>query len=125
MVFLKIMNMTSEEFELEWDKLILRLSKHFKVTAEYEFILFMMGIHEMGIGFKEFSKTEKMDLINVARCRILARQGYIKETGVDPEGWPIFEALPKLKSMMPSFQNQLIKKGIIEYFKTVEFENQS
>ncbi len=115
------MNMTGEEFELEWDKLILRLSKHFKVTAEYEFILFMMGIQEMGIGFKEFSKTEKMDLINVARCRILARSGYIKETGIDPGGWPIFEAQPKLKSMMPSYQNQIIKKGIIEYFKKVEF----
>ncbi len=115
--------MTGEEFELEWDKLILQLSKQFKVTAEIEFILFMMGIQEMGIGFREFSKTEKMDLINVARCRILARQGYIKETGIDPEGWPIFEASSKVKSMIPSFQNQLIKKGIIEYFKTVEFAN--
>jgi hypothetical protein len=117
--------MTGSEFEIEWDKLILRLSKQFKVTAEYEFILFVMGIQEMGIGFKEFSKTEKMDLINVARCRILARQGYIKETGIDPDGWPIFEPQTKLKSMMPSYQNQLIKKGIIEYFKTVEFENEN
>ncbi len=113
--------MTSEEFEQEWDKLILRVSKHFKVSAEYEFILFVLGIQEMGWGFREYSKTEKMDLINVARCRILVRQGYIKETGIDNEGFPLFKASSKLKSMMPSFQNQLIKKGLIEYFKTVEF----
>ncbi|MBK3516294.1 hypothetical protein JIV24_03005 [Carboxylicivirga sp. N1Y132] len=113
--------MTSEDFEREWDELILKVSKHFKVSAEYEFILFVLGIQEMGWGFREYSKTEKMDLINVARCRTLVRQGYIKETGIDGEGFPIFEASPKLKSMMPSFQNQLIKKGLIEYFKTVEF----
>lgn len=115
--------MTGKEFELEWDALIVRLSKQFKVTANYEFILFVMGIQEMGIGFKEFSKTEKMDLINVARCRILLREGYIKETGVDGDGWPIFEAQEKLNSMLPSYQNQLIKKGIIAYFNNVEFEN--
>ncbi len=113
--------MTAEDFEQEWDKLVLRVSKHFRVSAEYEFILFVTGIQEMGWGLREFSKTEKMDLINVARCRILVRQGYIKETGIDGEGFPIFEASPKLKSMMPSFQNQLIKKGLIDYFKTVEF----
>ncbi|WP_430814286.1 hypothetical protein [Carboxylicivirga sp. RSCT41] len=114
-------DMTAEEFEREWDELVLKVSKHFKVSAEYEFILFVTGIQEMGWGLREFSKTEKMDLINVARCRILVRQGYIKETGIDAEGFPIFEASPKLKSMMPSFQNQLIKKGLIDYFKTVEF----
>ena len=113
--------MTAEEFEREWDELVLKVSKHFRVSAEYEFILFVTGIQEMGWGLREFSKTEKMDLINVARCRILVRQGYIKETGIDAEGFPIFEASPKLKSMMPSFKNQLIKKGLIEYFKTVEF----
>ncbi|WP_430817959.1 hypothetical protein [Carboxylicivirga sp. N1E11] len=113
--------MKAEEFELAWDALILKISKHFKVSAEYEFILFVLGIQEMGWGFREYSKTEKMDLINVARCRILVRQGYIKETGIDAEGFPIFEASPRLKSMMPSYQNQLIKKGLIEYFKDVEF----
>lgn len=113
--------MTTQEFEKEWDLLLLKVSKHFKVNAEYEFILFLLGIQEMGWGFREFSKTEKMDLINVARCRILVRQGVIKETGIDGEGFPIFESTPKLKSMMPSFQNQLIKKGLIEYFKNIEF----
>ena len=112
--------MTTSDFELAWNTLILKVSKHFKVSAEFEFILFVLGIQEMGWGFREYSKTEKMDLINVARCRILVRQGYIKETGIDAEGFPIFEALPKVKSMMPSYQNQLIKKGLIEYFKDLE-----
>jgi len=113
--------MTTVDFELAWDALILKVSKHFKVNAEYEFILFILGIQEMGWGFREYSKTEKMDLINVARCRILVRQGYIKETGIDGDGFPIFDASPKVKSMMPSFQNQVIKKGLIEFFKDVEF----
>jgi len=113
--------MTTEEFESAWDELIQRVSKHFKVNAEFEFILFVLGIQEMGWGFRDYSKTEKMDLINVARCRILVRQGFIKETGIDGEGFPIFDASAKLKSMMPSYQNQLIKKGLIEYFKNIEF----
>ena len=69
--------MTTSDFELAWNKLILKVSKHFKVNAEFEFILFVLGIQEMGWGFREYSKTEKMDLIIVARCRILVRQGFI------------------------------------------------
>ncbi len=114
-------DMTTSDFEQAWSELILKVSKHFKVSAEFEFILFVLGIQEMGLGFREYSKTEKMDLINVARCRILVRQGYIKETGIDGDGFPIFEASPKVKSMMPSYQNQVIKKGLIEYFKDIEF----
>jgi hypothetical protein len=113
--------LTAENFELAWEELVLKISKHFKVVAEYEFILFVLGIQEMGWGFRNYSKTEKMDLINVARCRILVRAGYVKETGIDGDGWPIFEPTPRLKSMMPSFQNQVIKKGLIEYFKDIEF----
>lgn len=116
-----MIEMTTEEFEQEWDMLVLKVSKHFKVSAEYEFILFVLGIQEMGWGFREYSKIEKMDLINVARCRVLVRAGYIKETGIDGDGFPIFEASSKVKSMMPSYQNQVIKKGLIEYFKDVEF----
>lgn len=124
LVFLKTMNNTiNETLELEWDKLVLKLSKQFNVSAGLEFILFITGIQDMGIGFREFSRTEKMDVINVARCRMLARRGYIKETGIDAEGWPIFEAMPQLEIMSPSCQNQIIKKEIINYFQAVEFEN--
>lgn len=115
------MDMTGQEFEIAWDELVLRLSKQFKVTADYEFMLFIMGIQELGQGFRGYSRTEKMDLINLARCRILATHGYVKETGVDGQGWPIFEKIKDLKSMMPSYQTQLVKKGIIEYFNQIEF----
>ena len=117
------MNMTGQEFEIAWDKLVIKLSKQFKVTADYEFILFVMGIQELGQGFRGYSRTEKMDLINLARCRILDKQGYVKEMGVDGQGWPIFEKSKEMKSMMPSYQTQLVKKGILEYFNKVEFDS--
>ncbi len=113
--------MTGSEFELAWDELRLRLSKQFQVSADYEFILFIVGIQELGQGFRDFSRQEKMDLISLARCRVLVRLGYLKETGVDGQGWPIFETLKSMDSMLASYQNQLIKKGMIEYFQEVEF----
>ncbi len=117
-----MVEMSGNEFELAWDRVKLKLSKHFKVSADYEFILFIIGMQELGQGIRDFSRNEKMDLISLARCRLLLKQGYLKETGVDGQGWPMFEPLKSLNSMMPSYQTQLIKKGVIDYFEHVEFQ---
>ncbi|TAJ13307.1 hypothetical protein DMA11_09460 [Marinilabiliaceae bacterium JC017] len=108
------------EFEQTWNDLLLRASKHFKVSADVEFLLFITGVQELGQGIRSFSRSEKMDLINLGRCHIFCLAGYLEETGKDEEGWPLFKTIKPMDSMLPAYQHQLIKKGLIQYFNIHE-----
>jgi hypothetical protein len=108
------------EFEKDWDELILQTSKRFKVSADVEFLLFVVGLQELGQGFRPFSRAEKMDLMNMARCHLFCELGYLKKTGIDDQGWPVFETQKSMDGLLPSYQNQLIKKALIDYFRSHE-----
>lgn len=103
----------------EWDEFLLRASNHFKVMANLEFLLFIIGIQELGQGYKQYSKQEKMDLIALAQCKLMSMNGYAKEKGCDAEGWPVYQSITEIEELAPSKKEQLIKKAIIEYFETV------
>ncbi|NLA25574.1 MAG: hypothetical protein GX879_11470 [Bacteroidales bacterium] len=100
-----------------WNEIILKVSKHFKVTADFDFILFVIGVQERGTGFKEYTREEKWDMINLAKCKLFARKGYLKETGHDSENWPTFEEVKKMRTLSPSLNQRILKEAIIEYFE--------
>ena len=103
--------------EENWDRLVLELSKRFKVTADFDFILFLIGIQELGQGMRSYSRQEKMDLINLGKCTLLCREGYLKPDGIDIEGWPKFKEIKTLKNLTPSLINYMLKKSAFEYLK--------
>lgn len=100
--------------EEKWDEVLLAMSKHFGITANYDFLLFMVGIQEKGCGFLNFSKQEKMDLINLAKCRMLEREGVLLEEG-EEEGWALF--VPKLAfhGLSDLQKDEAIKRQMISY----------
>jgi hypothetical protein len=100
-----------------WDAFIRKVSKHFNVTANTEFVLFMIGLQERGEGFRNYSKQEKMDLINLANCRLLCQCGYTQQTGEDEDGWPTFVTLKDANSLSPFEKDKLLKENIIQYFE--------
>ena len=102
-----------------WNELILKVSKHFKVTADFDFILFVIGVQERGTGFKEYTREEKWDMINLAKCKLFTKKGYLKEVGHDAENWPIFEEVKKMRTLSPSLNKRILKEAMIEYFKEV------
>lgn len=106
-------------FEQQWDEVLLKMSKHFGITANYEFLLFMVGIQEKGCGFIEFSKQDKMDLINLAKCRMLEREGVLAEEG-EEDGWALF--VPKLSflNLSDTEKDEIIKRQMIGYLKENE-----
>ena len=106
--------------EQQWDELLLAMSHHFGVAANYDFMLFMVGIQEKGCGFINFSKQDKMDLINLAKCRMLEREGLLAEDG-EEDGWIQF--MPKLSfhTLSDGEKDEIIKKQMIGYIH----ENQS
>ncbi len=102
--------------EENWDLMVLEVSKRFGVTADFDFMLFLIGIHERGQGMIAYSREEKMDLINLAKCTLLSQKGYLKQVEPDMEGWPQFEELKSVRGLSPSFSNDLFKRAAFEYF---------
>lgn len=79
-------------------------------------VLYLIGVQELGQGFRKFRKDEKMDLMHVAVCTVLVPQGFYAFLGRDEEGWPHFEEKVPLPQLEPGEQDVLIRRGILEYF---------
>ncbi|WP_282036163.1 hypothetical protein [Saccharicrinis aurantiacus] len=99
----------------EWEELLIKVSKRFNVLADFDFLLFIIGIQERGQGFQKYEKQDKMDMINLARCVLFEQCGYYKQKGVDEEGWPEFEVLKKVEDIAPSEREAMLKKAMIDY----------
>ena len=102
--------------EENWEQLLLEISKRFSVTADFDFMLFLIGVQELGEGMRPYTREEKMDLINLGKCTLLARSGYLEQTGMDDGGWPVFQEKDSLKSLTPSFLNYTLKRAAFDYF---------
>lgn len=102
-----------------WDEMVLRVSKHFNVTADFDFMLFVIGIQELGTGMTKYTRDEKWDIINLGKCRLFANLGYLEQSGKDEDGWPCFTEVKSVKGLTPSFQNHILKKAMLEYFSEV------
>lgn len=111
---------TDVELNEEWSRLIIRLERQFGEGIEIEGIMMLVGIQELGTGFRKFSKDEKLDVLHVATCTLLEPLGYYKYTGTDEEGWPHWEPVNALPSMKAMEQKQLMKKALVQYFKEME-----
>ncbi|SMO82703.1 hypothetical protein SAMN06265379_1092 [Saccharicrinis carchari] len=99
-----------------WEEMLLKVSKKFKVLADFDFLLFLIGIQERGTGYIKYSKEEKMDLINLGRCVLFRHKGFYASNGTDEEGWPTFTVLKQLEELAPSERERILKQAMIEYF---------
>ena len=99
-----------------WEELLLRVSKRFNVLADFDFLLFLIGIQERGLGYQKYSKEEKMDLINLARCTLFEQKNFYKREGEDEAGWPTFLVVNEVKDFPPSKREEILKEAMIEYF---------
>ncbi len=88
-----------------------------KRPADLNAVLFLIGVQELGMGARSFSKEEKQDVLHIAICKVLSLAGYYELEGLDEDGWPHW----KLKKKLPRFdlleQEKLLKIQILEYFK--------
>jgi len=59
-------------------------------------VLFIIGVQELGKGYKPFSKEEKQDLMHIGICRVLSQSGttsWMEATRTDGH-WKIVKKLP-------------------------------
>jgi len=105
------------EFDFEWLQVRHRIKAQFDKPElpDLNAILFLIGINEVG-SFGPFSKEQKQDLMHVAICTLLEKEGIYERVGVDDDGWPHHEQLRQMETIDRAEQERLLKLRVIEYF---------
>ncbi|MDY0781202.1 hypothetical protein [Tenacibaculum sp. IB213877] len=107
----------------KWDFLILSLSNQFADGDELtiDSIIYLIGVQELGQGYRSFKKDEKVNLMHIAICKLLEPYGYYEFDFFDDDGWPHYKTLTELPNLKPGEQTVLIKEAIISYFDENDF----
>ena len=116
-----------EEWEEEFGWLrvrhIVKKSMSQESLPDFQTILFLIGIQELGLIQHSFSKEEKQDLMHIAVCKLLSFEGYYQFVGRDGDGWPHYDQLKDVPFEGPKEQQKYLKRLIIRYFSELEQEN--
>jgi len=102
--------------ELKFHKLKSLLEKQFGEGMDVSSILFLIGVNELGVGYKRFNKNQKTDLMHIAICTLLEPYGYYSFQGRDADNWPHFKLVEQLPTLTHREQQYLLKEGMIDYF---------
>ena len=107
-----------EALKEHWDNLKTILSDQFSNGEDLDIdgIIYMIGVQELGQGYRKFKKDEKVNLMHIAICRLLEPYGYYEFDYFDEEGWPHYNVKSPLPSLKPGEQSVLMKEAIVEYF---------
>lgn len=93
------------------------LAERFGMQPDLQSILFLIGVQELGMGYRKFKKDDKVNVMHIAICTVLEPYGYYEFVGRDKDGWPHFRQKEELPFLKPAEQNNLMIKAVIEYFK--------
>ncbi len=83
------------QLDFEW----LRIKHFVKDTLgleklpDFNQILMLIGIQELGDLREAFSKEEKEYLLHIATCRLMSIEGYFEFEKRDEDGWPHWRAI--------------------------------
>lgn len=106
------------ELERNWQKLLDLIENALgKKPKDLNGVLFLIGVQELGMGSRFFSKEEKQDLLHIAICKVLSLAGYYELEGLDNQGWPHWKLIKKLPHFDLLEQEKLLKMLVIEYFE--------
>jgi len=109
------------KLEQHFQTLTRQIESDFGEGIDTEGIMVLIGVQELGQGYKEFSKDEKINLIHIATCTILEPYGYYKFSHNDEDGWPHFNHIENLPALDSRQQEHLIKEAVIAYFRENEY----
>lgn len=104
-----------------WKDLQKKLELRFGNEMDYDAILYLIGLQELGKIHQTYKKDEKLEVMHIAICTLLEPFGFYEYKGRDEEGWPHWELKENLPFLDAKQQNNLITDSIIEYFKKEDF----
>lgn len=119
--------MENWELDYEWLSVRHKVKDVFRRDSlpDLNGVLFLIGIQELGRWGSSFTKEEKQDLMHIAACKLLSYDGYYEFEGRDADGWPHYKAVRPLSVTGVKGQAELLKRKIIQYFKTLDAESDS
>ncbi|MCS7085823.1 MAG: hypothetical protein RMM53_01660 [Bacteroidia bacterium] len=107
------------DLQTAWNRLEELIKRRFNAPAKPEALFFLVGMREMGLAPRAFSKQEKTDLMHVGLCTLLEPYGYYRKTGRDDDGWPHWELVRPLPHMDFFGQSAFVREILVEYFKKI------
>ena len=107
-----------EVLKERWLRLVAILSERFADGEDLDIdgIIYMIGVQELGQGYRTFKKDEKVNLMHIAICRLLEPLGYYEFDFYDTDGWPHYKVKEALPFLKPGEQSILMKEAIVNYF---------
>ncbi|WP_370477558.1 hypothetical protein [Tamlana flava] len=112
-----------EQLKERWDLVVEKLSNKFADGApiDLDAIIYLIGLQELGQLNRSFKKDQKLDLMHIAICKLLAPYGYYELDFVDDEGWPHYKVLEVLPHLKAGEQSVLMKEAIVNYFVETDY----
>lgn len=102
-----------------WAMLSGIIQTRFGRKPDLEGILFLIGVREIGAMPDDFTKEQKVDLMHVGLCAVLAPGGFFQLSHLDQEGWPHWEQLQPLPHIDIFSQEVFMKSYIVDYFADI------
>jgi hypothetical protein len=108
-----------EKLKFKWEDIQQDVSQKFGggETLDLDSIIFLIGVQELGKGFRKFTKDEKVNVMHIAVCKLLEPFGYYEFDFFDDDGWPHYKTLDQLPNLKPGEQTVLMKEAIVMYFE--------
>jgi hypothetical protein len=105
----------------DWERLQQKLKERFDSELDFETLLYIIGLQELGKPFKRYKKDQKLEVMHVAVCTLLEPYGFYEFIGRDEDGWPHWKLKEHLPFLDAKQQNRLMVEAVIDYFKKEEF----
>lgn len=99
-----------------WEQLLTGLNRIYEIPKDLMSVLFIIGLQEMGSGFKKYSQAEKTEIIKTAHIKLLSREKYYLNISTDKSSLPIWIENPE--KQLPSGKNleKLLQSLSLDYF---------
>ena len=107
-----------EQLKERWETLKTKLTERFAEGEDLDIdgVIYLVGVQELGQGYRSFKKDEKVNLMHIAICRLLEPLGYYEFDFFDSDGWPHYKMIEELPSLKPGEQTIMMKEAIVTYF---------
>ena len=106
-----------EKKESDWQLLLKKLKDQYGEEPQIDSILFLIGVQELGMGYKKFKKDEKLGVMHIAICTLLEPYGFYEFIGRDADAWPHWNLKENIPHLDSKQQNKLMTEAILDYFK--------
>jgi hypothetical protein len=107
-----------ETLKNKWEEVKQKISTQFGdgEILDLDAIIYLIGVQELGQGYRKFKKDEKVNLMHIAICRVLEPLGYYEFDFFDDDRWPHYKVKEEIPFLKPGEQSVMMKEAVIQYF---------